>query len=347
MKKICLILFAFAFLSAGCDNPDTEFGTEGVVLTKQLLERNIESSYFSSEVDPEESPYLTLHVAGVYRTGVQENMPEIRVEIEADRAYMAKLLADLSDPTAEQTEEMTAVAGLKGALIVPEDCYEIGNLNIVIPKGELSAAVEVKLDKQKLAKLDAFSTWVLPAFRIKNTSMEQIGSIETSFVSLKILKSYKPLPEDLTGWQNLVQGKPISTTCPPWSQAVTHAVTWAVDGDNDNSVDSNRWIPFCNTTATIAPWFEIDLQGTYRIDGFKLFYCIPNTVVRENCDFWIKTPEGEWKKVAELRGNKSNTPSYQLFGDEATHIRIYWDLIKNSSANYAVKLKEVEVYTKK
>lgn len=343
MKKIISILCASALLLNGCDNPDKEFGNEGIVLTKQLLAKELSSSYFSGDIDPEESKTETIYVGSVYRTGVRESMPVVTVEIEADRAYMAQLLKDASDPeVAEKTDEMNVV---EGCLLLPEECYEIGTLNLVIPAGELSASVEVVLHKEKLAKLDPFSTWVLPAFRIRNTTMTQLGEVKNSFTTIKILKTYPPLPEDRAGWVNLVQGKPITTTCPPWSQAVTHAVTWAVDGDKDVSVDANRWIPFCNTTATIEPWFEIDLQGTHRIDGFELFYCVPNTVVRANCDFWIKQPGGEWKKIAELRGNTSNTPSFRLSGEEATHIRIYWDLIKNSSANYAVKLKEVEVFT--
>lgn len=344
MRKLILIIPAICIcLLNGCEDLDKEFGTEGIVLTKQLMNKQISSSYFSNTIDPEESKIETIHVAGIYRTGMREDNPAVRVEIEEDRDYMEQLLIDASDPNVtDKTDEMNLVAGCK---LLPTDCYEITNLQIEIPKGGLSASIEVKLDKEKLARLDAFSTWILPAFRVKSSSMRQIGDVKHSLVTINMLKYYPAMPDDRTGWVNIVQNKPISTTCPPWSQAVTHAVTWAVNGDKDNEVDTERWIPFANTTATIAPWFEIDLQGTYKIDGFQLFYCIPNTVVRENCDFWIKTTDGEWKKIAELRNNTSNSPSYQLSGEEATHIRVYWDLIKNASANYAVKLKEIEVYT--
>ena len=345
MKKSLILLPLVAAVFWGCENPYTDQGNEGVCLTKQKIVHTLSGSYFSGEVDPAEDVAVTVVGAAVYRTGYFEDTASVEVEVEADKSYTERLLAASADPEAEQTDETEVV---KGCEMLPDDCYEIGDLNLVIPAGKLAASIPVVLNKEKIARLDAFRKYVLPAFSIRNAGLEIRGSVKHCFSVIEIRKEYPSLPEDLTGWTNLTQhaGVTVSTPCKVWSDAKLHKVEWVIDGDNDYETDANRWVPNIKDNNQPAPEIVIDLAGTYRINGFKLYYCI-NTNVRPNCDFYIKAPRSEtWKKVAELRDNISNTPSYTLSGEEATQVRVVWDKKTSSNSADAVKLKEIEIYQK-
>lgn len=345
MKKMLIgpLLAAAAF--AGCENPASDLGNEGVCLTRQLIVHTLSGSYFSGEADPEEEAAATVVGAAVYRTGDREESSSVEVELEADRAYVERLLAAAADPEAEKNDETEAVAG---CVLLPEDCYTIGEMNLTIPAGKLSAAVPVVLDKARIARLDAFQTYVLPAFGIRRAGLEVRGSVKHCFSLVRIRKEYPPLPDDLTGWLNLTQqeGVTVSTPCKVWSDAKLHKVEWVIDGDNDYETDANRWVPNVKDGNQPAPELVIELGETRRINGFKLYYCV-NTNVRAACDFYIREPGSEtWKKIAELRDNISNTPSYTLSGEQATAVRVVWEKKTSSNSADAVKLKEIEVYQK-
>lgn len=345
-----MILVAALILNS-CENPELDFGVENIVLTKQLLAINMESSYFNGgEIDPAESRYDTVYVASIYRTGVFENPTAASASIAVSEEYMQQILDDLENPDVEQTNELIAMENLKGAKILPSQCYEIGGLDLNISSGENTASVRVILDKEEMAKIDLFSNWVLPSFSIEEANLPVGGAIEHSFVSIKMLKEYLPMPEDLSGYTNIVLHTPqerIYTPNPYWSSEQWHDVEFAVDGDNGVEEEGNRWIPSCKSSSDVAPEYQITFEQASAIHGFKIFYPIPNTVVRSNCDILLMLEgETEWKKVVEVRGNVDNIISIQLGGEQATAIKIVWDRIINGSANYAVKLKEVEVYTK-
>ncbi len=345
MNKYTLFSILAATAFWGCENPATDQGNKGVSLTKQKIIHTLSGSYFSGEKDPSEEAKVNVVGAAVYRTGYFEETAAVEVELEIDKQYTERLLAVPEDLTEEEAAEAEIV---KDCVLLPDDCYQIGELNLTVPAGKLWTSVSVALDKERIARLDAFRKYVLPAFSIRRSDLEVRGSVKHCFSVVEIVKEYPPLPDDLTGWVNLTQnpGVKVSTPCKVWSDAKLHKVEWVIDGDKDYETDSNRWVPNIKDGNQPAPELVIDLAGTYRIDGFKLYYCV-NTNVRPDCDFFIREPGSEtWKKIAELRGNTENTPSYTFAGEQATHVRVLWTKKTSSNSADAVKLKEIEIYQK-
>lgn len=346
MKTCFLYLSALTLLLGGCESLETDFGNQRVYLTKQMVARQLQSSYYDyvNAPDEDESPTETIHVSGVFRSGVADELPSVRVKMAADKALTEQILAgtiEVPDQVAE---------ALEGCQLLPEECYEIQSLDLVIPEGGAEATIPVVLYKEKIKRIDPFSRWVLPVFRIESASADILETYAWNIVVLDVNRTGEkpnpePLPDDLTGWTNVVLGK--TATGSVWSDQTAHSPQFAIDGNTNIEENSKRWVPFTQSSAQAAPELTVELQGTYRIDGFKLYYCKETNAVRENCAFWIRQTDGKWRKIEELRNTElSNIVSYSLPGVEATAIRVTWDLIKQPTATYFLKLKELEVYQK-
>lgn len=360
MKKI-IIAAALTAVMAGCDAPEDSWGVEKVVLTKQSLIHTISSSYFTAAPDSSEPVDETIMTANVYHTGVPSENHPVKVTFKADRAYTQQLIdGTIEEPSEAQSLEMEALAGCD---LLPEDCYTIPSLEITIPGNGYVGSLPVILHKDKIAALDPFADWVLPAFSIAGADLPVGGSFENFLAVVKTVREihYEPLPDDLsTGWMNVLRPTDMDglkngalpdnnfTAIKVWSDVNAHKVQWIADGDKNTAAASNRWVPYTQSGATEAPWIEIDLGKTRTIDGIKFYYCEEANAVRDRCYVWVKNGAADrWRKAGELRNESlENIVSYTLFGNTATHIRLTWDLIKQPSATYFLKLKELEVYTK-
>lgn len=359
MKKI-IIAAALAVAAAGCDAPEDSWGVEKVVLTKQSLTYTISSSYFTAAPDPSESVDETILTANVYHTGVPAENHPVKVAFRADRAYTQQLIdGTIEEPTEAQTQEMEALTGCD---LLPEECYTIPSLEITIPGNGYVGSLPVILHKDKIAALDPFADWVLPAFSIAGADLPAGGGIENFFAVVKTVReiAYNPLPDDLSGWMNVLRPTDMEglkngalpdanfSAIKVWSDANAHKVQWIADGDKDIGAASNRWVPYTQSGATEAPWIEIDLGKARTIDGIKFYYSEETNAVRDRCYVWVKNgANGRWRKAGELRNESlENIVSYTLFGNTATHVRLTWDLIKQPAETYFLKLKELEIYSK-
>lgn len=361
MKKNLLFLpfVAIIIISSfiSCEANDEDFGNERVYLTKNVVAISVESSFlkYNSEPDPTEPVEKIIYVAGVAKSGYLRNPSSVDVEMEVDPDYVETLLEELADPDAQLTEELEH---LEGGMILPEDCYTIESLNLQINSDEYVNTLPVKLNMEKVKALNPYVKWILPAFKIKSASIEVNDVIEHTIVTLNFIytdakPTPDPLPEDLSGWTNLIYKLPKEQIqqCRWWSSETSHNAAFTVDGDKDINAASNRWVPFSNYGATEAPWVEYDLGGTYDIAGLKLFYMNekePNQsepTPRANCYVWAKV-DNRWFKQEELLGNTELIPSYQLDIKNATHIRLTWDLIVIPTLSYFMKVKEIEIYKK-
>lgn len=352
MNYIKIFIYAFIVLSVmqltSCKANDEDYGNERVYLTKNMMTYTIQSSYFSSTPDENESKDIVIDVAGIFRSGDMKDASAVSVEIEEDNAYLEELLQEVGNPEIVQSTEHDFVAD---GQLLPSDCYTVGSLSLSISSNGYIASIPVTIHKEQLAKLSSFNKWLLPAFKIKSANIEILNpdmhalSIITWSIPTESLPD--PLPSD---WLNVALHKSIADAAPVWSDANAHSAAWVIDGNKDIYVNSNRYVPATQENVTIAPFVDIDLQGIFDIKGIKIYYQnepgeegASGINPRENCYIWAKV-DGVWSLYQKITGNKGLTPNCLVNIEGATHIRIAWDLIVKPNPTYFLKVKEIEVY---
>ena len=358
MKKNIFYLanIVFALLLVSCDANNEDFGKERVFLTSNLATIPVESSYlaYNAEPDPNEPTEKIISVAGVGKSGYFRNPLTVDVEMEIEEGYVDSLLNELAKPDVVMTDELEHI---NGGLLLPEDCYTIESMNLKMGGDNYSAAISIKLDMEKVSQLNSYIKWVLPAFKIKSAGVEINNVIERTVVvlNLKYLDNRPvpaPLPDDLTGWTNLILNLPHAQikSSVLWDASVHHTY-YTVDGNTDINVNNARWVPSTKYNETETPWIEYDLGGTFDIDGLKIYYQNekeanqPDVTPRANCYLWAKI-NNRWFKQEDLVENTKLIPSYQLNLKNVTNVRISWDFIREPTPSYFLKVKEIEILKK-
>lgn len=352
-----LFTLALGLMLASCEANKEDFGNERVYLSQGTPTVSVESSYLSYNLtpNPDESVEKLIYVAGVTRSGLMQNPSAVDIEMEVDKEYVEELFGKLDDPEAVATDELSHI---EGGRLLPEDCYSIESLHLHLTQGERMAAVPVKLNMKKVKELNPYVKWVLPAFKIKSSTIAVNEVVKHSIVVLDFKyidarPTPEALPEDLSGWTNLIYQLPKAQIkqCRWWDSEGSHGAQFTVDGNKDINAASNRWVPNSKPGTTEAPWVEYDLKGVFDISGLKIYYMNEKesgqSVVtpRANCYLWAKI-DGRWFKQEELLGNQELTPSYELNLKDVTHIRLTWDLIIQPTVSYFMKVKEIEIYEK-
>ena len=351
-----LISIVFALLLTACEANNEDFGNERICLTRYLTTIPVESSYFSYSAEPDSNEPVEklISVAGISKSGYFLNPSPVDIEMEIEEGYVDSLLNELSKPDVVMTDELEHI---NGGLLLPEDCYSIESMRLKMEGDNYSVAIPVKLNMEKVKQLNSYIRWILPAFRIKSANIEINNVIERTVVALdfKYLDSRPvpaPLPDDMTGWTNLILNLPhaqISSSV-LWDASVHHTY-YTVDGNTDINVNSARWVPSTKYNETETPWIEYDLGGTFDVDGLKIYYQNEkesgqsDVTPRANCYLWAKI-DNRWFKQEDLVENTELIPSYQLSLKNVTNVRISWDFLREPTVSYFLKVKEIEIYKK-
>lgn len=355
-NKLLFSLFLGLILSS-CEANKEDFGNECVYLSQGTPIVKVESSYLAYNLapNPDEPVEKLIYVAGLTRSGLMQDPSAVDIEMEIDKGYVEELFAKLDDPEAVSTDELSHI---EGGLLLPEDCYSIETLRLHLGENERMVAVPVKLNMEKVKGLNPYVKWILPAFKIKSSTIPVNEVVKHSIVVLDFKytdarPTPEALPEDLSGWTNLIYKLPKTKIkqCRWWDSEGSHGAQFTVDGNKDINATSNRWVPNTKVGTTEVPWVEYDLGGTFDISGLKIYYMNEKesgqSVVtpRANCYLWAKI-DGRWFKQEELLGNQELTPSYLLDLKNVTDVRLTWDLIIQPAVSYFMKVKEIEIYQK-
>ena len=350
------------FNQINSENPSESGQTPGsndgvkVDLASEFLPLTLSGSYFSyNGVSSVETQYAYYFIP----INTTANLAaDVVVNLEEDKQYVENLL--------NGTGSANEVAYVAGGQFLPTDCYTIGNTVITIPEGENSFGVMITIDKAKVAQLNPYTyvKWLLPAFKIASA---EIDIINPDKVTLPVINVVRPeaspslSDNDIANMTNIVLGTTTYTQCRAWGDNPgSLGAVWLFDGNKDINANNSRWVPYTRWDATDAPWVEINLGGTYDIQGFRLFYQNEGRVEngrgdqivqpRQNCYFFAEI-NGVWYQQEALLDNTSLTPSYKLAIKNASKVRITWDKILGPpdgidgwTNNYFMKVKELEIY---
>lgn len=187
-----------------------------------------------------------------------------------------------------------------------------------------------------------------------NTIPSLVGTIYKNINNTTPVASSPAIPEatvdqnsnlNLVQFSNIALNKPVTAN----SSYLTNTAEMAVDGDTTNS--SVLWavnIGTSNANLTPLPaWIEIDLQGSFSIDSFRVFET-SGTSKDFSFQVWdttLNSGAGGWSNALTVTGNPT-TPltTYKTINPvTTTKVRLY--ITAHNRTDY-VRIVELEVYGK-
>lgn len=187
-----------------------------------------------------------------------------------------------------------------------------------------------------------------------NTTPSLVGTIYRNINNTTPTPSTPAIPEavvnagnnlSLASYANIARNKPATANT---MYAAANSPSSAVDGDVTSS--TSQWIANIklSTDTNYAPlpaWFEVDLQGNYRVDSFRIIES--SRAVRDfSFEYWdasLNAGAGGWSSALTVTGNPA-TPvtTFKSFAPvTTTKVRLY---ITAHNSTSLLRLFELEVY---
>ena len=133
----------------------------------------------------------------------------------------------------------------------------------------------------------------------------------------------KPMPK-----VNIVSGKTATAS----TELGGHTAVNAIDGNG-----GTRWETIHN--AANPQWLQIDLNGTYKVNGFKIDW---ETAAAKEYQFQVSMDGTNWSTVCNVTDGKSGQKREEGFAEaEAKYVRV---LCTSKTTGYGYSIYELEVY---
>ncbi len=192
-----------------------------------------------------------------------------------------------------------------------------------------------------------FSGWDAVTKKETDKILGPVGTIYKNINNTTPIESSPSVPEatvsagnslNLNDFPNVAINKPVTAS----SSYTTYAPTNAVDGDTTTT--PSRWLVEFSTKPLPA-WIEIDLQGSFVIDSFRIFEetSTVKDFVFEVWDLSLNAGAGGWVSALAVTANPATplTTFKRFTAVETTKVRLY--ITAHNVAGY-LRMFELEVY---